>query len=92
MPNGIYHLGSLYNNSFDDIAECIGGSIEYIKPSDKLLKQYQYRTESNISRLLAAIDFNPKALREGVKNYCEWLNSNRDLMHKYMDGTKFYDA
>lgn len=91
MPNGIYHLGSSQNNSFADIAEYIAKALNvkpeigYIEPKQKLLSQYQYKTQSDIKRLKSYIDFNPLTLKEGIANYVTWLDDNIPLVDKYMN-------
>lgn len=90
MPNGIYHLGSLTNHSFNDIGDYIvkifngKPTIEYIQPTEHLLNQYQYKTQADLTRLLQFVDFSPKSLFDGVVAYTCWLNNHRELTSQYM--------
>jgi ADP-L-glycero-D-manno-heptose 6-epimerase len=75
--SGIYNLGSGEARSFNDLIDilnkCLGTKFQpdYF---DNPHAHYQNFTQANLSRVRAALKYEPRfSLEEGVKDYMEWL-------------------
>jgi ADP-L-glycero-D-manno-heptose 6-epimerase len=84
---GIYNLGTGHAQTWNELAESIFSAlnkpavIEYIEMPDSIRNQYQYFTESDMTKLRAAgcpTSFRP--LQEGVSDYISnYLINSRTL-------------
>jgi ADP-L-glycero-D-manno-heptose 6-epimerase len=74
--NGIFNLGSGSARSWNELAAAVFSAmnqekrIEYFEMPAELVNSYQYFTQANMQKLVAAgIDFNPTSLEDGVSDY-----------------------
>lgn len=80
--NGIYNVGTGKGHTFNEVADEVllwhkKGAIEYIPFPKNLLDAYQCFTQAEIKSLRdIGYDGEFKTLKDGVKEYLDWMNSS----------------
>ena len=79
-PNGLYNIGTGRARTFADLARAVSAALgqpprlEFIPMPPDLRGKYQYFTQAEVSKLMAAGFPRPfVSLEEGVKQYVDWL-------------------
>ena len=85
--NGMYNVGSGRAESWNQVAKCAQdclktpAKVEYIEMPEHMRDSYQYHTKANIDKLRKEAGYEEEmiTLREGIKQYYEYLGKKGSL-------------